>query len=77
MKNQTNQTAKKSAWKALLQGKRFRYGSAAAGLTAAVVVVVIALNVLFSALANHFMWYADMTDKNVFGVGDASVTAIS
>lgn len=77
MKNQTNQTTKqKSTWKDLFSGKRFRYGAAAAGLTAAVIAVVIVANVLFGVLANHFMWYADMTDRDVYSVSDASVTAI-
>lgn len=49
----------------LLKSKKFKYGSAAVGLTAAFIAVVVAINVMFSALATNFKWYIDMTTEGL------------
>ncbi len=46
--------------------KKFKYGSLAVGLTAAVVAFIIILNAVFSALANHYFWYFDMTSGQIY-----------
>ncbi len=77
MKNKQTQKGSSSRLKAYFGARRFRYGSAAAALTAALIAVVILLNVLFGFLANQFRWYADMTEYDVYGVSDTSVNAIA
>lgn len=54
------------------KSKAFRYGAAATALTAAFIAVVILLNVVFTALCNHYLWYADMTDEEVFTLTDST-----
>lgn len=48
--------------------RRLRYGALAVGITAAVVALVIALNAVFSALAQKFMWFADMTGEDLYSI---------
>ena len=61
----------------LTERKSFRYGSAAVGLTVAVVALVIAFNVIvsavFSAVGQHF----DMTAGNLFQLSDTTNTLLS
>ncbi len=76
MKNKQNPKSASGTLKAFFGARRFRYGSAAAALTAAVVAVVIIINILFGVLANRFRWYPDMTKEDVYGVSDASIQAI-
>jgi hypothetical protein len=66
----------KEKWSNFTHSRRFRYGSVALAFTAVVILLVIVANIAFTALASHFMWYADMTDENLYGVGDASITAV-
>ncbi len=66
----------KEKWSDFTRSRRFRYGSVAVLFTAAVIALVLVLNIAFYALANHFNWYADMTNENLYGVSDASITAI-
>ena len=37
--------------------KSFRYGSTATAFTAAFIAVVLVFNIIFTALANRYMWY--------------------
>ncbi len=67
----------KERWNNFKNSRRFRYGSIAMLLTCVVVALVIVLNVVFGALANHFMWYADMTEEDLYGVGEASLSAVA
>ena len=55
----------------LLKSKKFKYGSAAVGLTAAFIAVVVAINVMFSALATNFKWYIDMTTEGLYTISDS------
>ena len=56
--------------------RRLRYGSAAVALTVAIVAVIIALNILFSALANKFLWYTDLTSERLYTLSDTAVESI-
>ncbi len=76
MKNNQKQKSAPGGIKAFFGARRFRYGSAAAALTATVVALVIIFNIIFGVLANRFRWYPDMTEEDVYGVSDASVEAI-
>jgi len=50
--------------------KTFRYGSAATAFTCAFIAVVVVFNIIFTALANRYMWYIDMTKESVFSLSD-------
>lgn len=64
-------SAAKSGKKGIFANKRFKYGAAAVGLTAAFVAVIVVINVMFSALATNFKWYIDMTTEGLYSVSDA------
>ncbi len=82
--NQQQNAAKKGGIKAFLAGlsrqRRFRYGALATALTAAAIAVVIAINVLFSALATGYRWYVDMTGTDgadgLFTISEETVAAL-
>lgn len=52
--------------------KSFRYGSTATAFTAAFIAVVLVFNIIFTALANRYMWYIDMTNEEIFTLCDAT-----
>ncbi len=52
--------------------KSFRYGSTATAFTAAFIAVVVVFNIIFTALANRYMWYIDMTNEEVFTLSEAT-----
>ena len=58
----------RSFWK----NPKLKYGAAATGLTVSFVALIIVINVIFSALASSYMWYADMTAEKLYNITDAS-----
>ena len=52
--------------------KSFRYGSTATAFTVAFIAVVLVFNIIFTALANRYMWYIDMTNEEIFTLCDAT-----
>ena len=52
--------------------KSFRYGSTATAFTAAFIAFVLVFNIIFTALANRYMWYIDMTNEEIFTLCDAT-----
>ena len=54
----------------VFQSKKFRHGSVSLALTVVVVAAVILVNAIFTALANKFLWYIDMTTEQVFTLTD-------
>ncbi len=57
--------------------KKLRYGSISVAATAAFIAAVIALNVVFSALASKFLWYIDMTSETLYTLSDECVELLS
>ena len=55
------------------ESRRFKYGSSAVILTVVVIALVIAVNVIFSAFAQRYMWYADMTNTKLYELSDAMI----
>lgn len=53
-----------------MKTRRFKYGSVAVLFTVAVILVVIALNVVLSALTQKFSLYVDMTTSNLFSISE-------
>lgn len=68
--------AKKKNKGGLLQSRKFKYGSSAVAFTVVFVAVIVAFNVIFTSLANTYLWYADMTEKQLYDVSQASVDLI-
>lgn len=52
--------------------RKLKYGSFAVALTLVVIALVIVINVIFTALANKYMWYADMTKEELFSISDVT-----
>ena len=51
--------------------RKLRYGGVSAALTALIIVVVMIVNVAFSALASRYGWYPDMTPDKLYTISDA------
>ncbi len=57
----------------LFKSKKFKYGTAAVMLTVAVIAIVVAVNLLVSALAGHFGWYLDTSAAGLFSFSEQSL----
>ncbi len=57
----------------LLSSKKFRYGATSTSITVLVIALIVVFNVIFSAVATKFMWYADMTESEVFSLSDEAI----
>ena len=55
------------------QNKKLRYGGISVALTAAFITLVIVFNVVFSAFAEKFRWYIDMTPEELYTVSDQCI----
>jgi len=56
----------------LTSTRKFKYGSVSISITAIFVAVLVIFNVIFSALANKFGFYLDLTTNQIYGVSDAT-----
>ena len=56
-----------------LHSRKFRHGSSAALLTAFLIAVVVIINITFTALAQKYMWYTDMTTEKLYTLSDAAI----
>lgn len=54
--------------------RRLRYGGVTATLTAAIIAIVIIVNVIFTALAQKKLWYTDLTPEVLFTLSDNCIT---
>ena len=54
--------------------KKLRYGGVTAALTAAIIAIVIIVNVIFSALAQKNLWYTDLTPELFFTLSENAIT---
>ncbi|MBQ8397780.1 MAG: GldG family protein [Clostridia bacterium] len=59
-----------------MHSRKFRYGSVSVVLTCFFIAAVIIFNVIFTALAQKFMWYIDMTSEELYTVSDATWAAL-
>ena len=58
-------------------GRKLRYGGVSVALTALIIAVVILFNVLFSALAQKFLWRVDLTPDYVFTLSERAIDIIA
>ncbi len=56
--------------------RKLRYGGVSAILTALIIAAIIIINVIFGALAQKFMWYADLTPDLMFTVSDECISLL-
>lgn len=54
----------------ILHTKKFRHGSVSLALTIVIVAAVILFNAIFSALANKYLWFVDMTSEQIYSLTD-------
>lgn len=59
--------------KKFFASKKIRYGSLATGLTAAFVVIMIAVNIVCSLLVERFPLKVDLTEEKLFNISDESL----
>lgn len=59
--------------KSYTANKKLRYGGISVAFTAAFIAVLIILNVVFSALAQKYLWYIDMTTETLYTLSDECV----
>ena len=57
-------------------GRKLRYGGVSVVFTALIIAVIIIVNVLFSALAQRFLWYSDLTPELIFTLSDDALNII-
>lgn len=56
--------------------RKLRYGGVSAILTALIIAVIIIANIIFSALAQRFLWYTDLTPKLLFSLSEEFKTLL-
>ncbi|MBQ3860728.1 MAG: GldG family protein [Clostridia bacterium] len=59
------------------RSRKFKYGSIATAFTVAFVAIVVIFNIIFSALAQKYMWYIDMTKEQVFTLSEEAKEIMS
>ena len=57
--------------------RKFKYGSAATVFTIAFVAIVVIFNIIFSALAQKYMWYIDLTKEQVYTLSEEAKEIMS
>ena len=58
--------------KNIFKNKKLKYGSLGAGLTVAVIALIVIVNIIISALAGNFSWYFDMTSEKYYDISDTT-----
>lgn len=53
-----------------MRSRRFRYGSMSVAITALVIAAILLFNVIFSALADKYLWHVDLTRENIYTLSD-------
>ena len=67
----------KPAKQSLFKSRGFRYGSLATIMTALVIVVVIAVNMVLSILSDRYSWALDFTSTHMYDISDATKQAVN
>lgn len=56
--------------------RRFKFGAFAVALTAAVIALVVVINIIFTALAEKNLWYIDMTERDLYTPDQGAITLL-
>ena len=57
--------------------RKLRYGGVAVALTALIIAAIVLFNVIFTALAQKYMWYIDMTQNAIYSLTTRSTQSAS
>lgn len=63
--------------KSIFRTRKFKYGSVATVFTIAFIAIVVIFNIIFTALAQKYMWYIDMTEQQLFTLSDEAKEIMS
>lgn len=72
IKSKKSQKSQKSDKPSVFSKRNFKYGTSAVLLTAALVAVVLAVNLIVSALASRYSWYFDMSGDVSYHLSEAA-----
>ena len=61
----------------ILHSKKFKHGSVSIALVIVIIAAVILINAIFTALAQKYLWYVDMTSESMYTLTDAAKTLLS
>ncbi|MBR5880219.1 MAG: Gldg family protein [Clostridia bacterium] len=56
----------------ILHSKKFKHGSVSMALVITIIAIVILVNAIFTALADKYLWYVDMTADSIYTLSDAA-----
>lgn len=59
------------------QSRKFKYGSVATVFTIAFVAIVVIFNIIFTALAQKYNWYIDMTEEQIYTLSEEAKELLS
>lgn len=59
------------------RSRKFKYGSVATVFTIAFIAIIVIFNIIFTALATKYMWYIDMTEKQLFTLSEEAKEIMS
>lgn len=61
----------------IFKSRAFKYGTLATALTAALIIVVIAANMVFSVLTDSYSWAIDLTSTGLYEISDATKQVVN
>lgn len=59
------------------KSRAFRYGSVSVMMSVLLIVAIVFVNIVFTMLADKYLWYLDMTQNKLFTVSDACLELLS
>ena len=73
----TEAANKKDSKLSFFKSRGFKYGTLATALTAVLIIVVIAANMVLSILSDKFAWSFDLTSTDLYAVSDATKQVVN
>ena len=71
------ETGKKNKKTGFFRSRGFKYGSFATAITALLIIVVIAANMVLSTLSDRYSWALDFTSTGMYDISDATKQAVN
>ena len=66
----------KNTKQSIFKSRGFKFGTLATALTAILIIVVIAANMVLSVLSDKFAWSFDLTSTDMYDISDATKTIV-
>lgn len=70
-------SSKKSTKTSFFKSRGFKYGSFATAMTALLIIVVIAANMVLSTLSDRYSWALDFTSTGMYDISDATKQVVN